>query len=266
MSKKTTSELRASKSRNEGRAEIGAIAVIAGLVCEVVLAAALRDPTKTFIEEWGPVLANFLIAAGVAAEVWFGRRALGDADALVEDANNTAAFALLTSNNSLADAGSANLKAAQAEVRAAEAREETERLRLRTAELEVELARLRAPRSMSPETFATFVATMKKHPYQPYGGIFGAADDAAALWAQIDRGLRDASWNFVGATFKPSGMKIRETAPGVMVWHSFSAQFGLKRAAEVLASALLAAGITSKASGSEDVSDNAILIEIGPKI
>jgi hypothetical protein len=71
---KTDAELRASVSRNEWLAEIGAVAVLLGLVGEVVLTAVYAHG-DAFTERWGPVGMDFLIALGIAAEILVSRRA-----------------------------------------------------------------------------------------------------------------------------------------------------------------------------------------------
>ena len=79
-------------SSNEKRAELGALAVLAGLLIEVFLAFKFRTH-KSFEEEWGPVLADVLIATGIYAEILFGRRASGESAKKVSEANERAAKA-----------------------------------------------------------------------------------------------------------------------------------------------------------------------------
>ena len=73
MKDKTNSELATEADRHEQFAEWGAIAVVAGLVLEIVLVANLGDDPVW--GKWTTVFANFVIALGVGAEVLFGRKA-----------------------------------------------------------------------------------------------------------------------------------------------------------------------------------------------
>jgi hypothetical protein len=240
MSKRTTNELRASKSRNEVFAEIGAAAVLAGLFCEVVLAAVFRDPKKPFFEDWGPVIADFLVAAGVAAEVWFGRRALGDADELIEDAENMAALALLTGNNSAAEASNANLRAAQAEVKAAEANERAAMLVKEAAEARVETERIRATiswRYLSEKQLTGLLDALT-----PNGGLiviqFEESDpDSQSFARQLAAAFRLANW-----TVSLTMIRLAELRHGVIVEYD-DRYPAMKRGADEIAVAMTAAAI-----------------------
>jgi hypothetical protein len=81
-------------STNEGRAELAGIAVVLGLLLEVFLAFKFRTH-KSPLEEWGPLLADALIAAGVFLELYFGRKASNESDQRVAAANERAAKAEL---------------------------------------------------------------------------------------------------------------------------------------------------------------------------
>jgi hypothetical protein len=72
--KRTAAQSDAFIARNERHAEWGGGAVVFGLVVEAILAWLYRGHTS-FIENWGPVFADCLIAGGVAAEILFARRA-----------------------------------------------------------------------------------------------------------------------------------------------------------------------------------------------
>jgi hypothetical protein len=66
--------LRGEIDRNESRAHWGAWAVVAGLVAEAVMA--VKFPAgQTVLENWAPVVADSLIAAGVYAEIHFSGKA-----------------------------------------------------------------------------------------------------------------------------------------------------------------------------------------------
>jgi hypothetical protein len=60
--------------RNETRAHWGALAVVAGLVIEAVLAIAFPNGT-TALENWTPIVADSLVALGVYAEIHFSGKA-----------------------------------------------------------------------------------------------------------------------------------------------------------------------------------------------
>jgi len=59
---------------NEGRSEAGGLFVVIGLFLEVWLAFKFRTH-KSVAEEWGPLIADFLVASGVFVELYFGRKA-----------------------------------------------------------------------------------------------------------------------------------------------------------------------------------------------
>lgn len=106
--------LKASIARNESLAEWGGAAVVFGLIIEVVLTAAFRHG-ESFIEAWGPVLADVLVALGVAAEILFARKARLQAETLQRRSDE---------------------KVAEANERAATAIREAEEARERTAQVE----------------------------------------------------------------------------------------------------------------------------------
>jgi len=68
----TNDELRESRDSCERAAEWGGIAVVSGLVIEVILAAC-HPPFDSFAGIWGAVIADSLVAIGVAGEVLFSR-------------------------------------------------------------------------------------------------------------------------------------------------------------------------------------------------
>jgi hypothetical protein len=71
---RTDDQIRSSIDTNEGLAEWGGWFIILGLVSEIILTLAFPG-TKSIIENWRPVFATALIAAGVYAEIHFGGRA-----------------------------------------------------------------------------------------------------------------------------------------------------------------------------------------------
>jgi hypothetical protein len=125
-------KLREAVAKNESRAQWGGAAVVFGLVIEVVLAATYPHG-KSIIEEWGPVVADALVALGVAAEILFAAKARSKAEALQR----------------LSDE-----KVSEANARAAEANQKAQ-------EAILELAELRAPRALTPEQRGRIVDKLK---------------------------------------------------------------------------------------------------------
>jgi hypothetical protein len=122
----------------------GGAAVIFGLVMEVALTAAFAKG-QSFIEEWGPVAADVLIALGVACEVGFAAKARSKTEALKLLSDEKVAEARIT-------AALANERAAVSEKEAAEARE-------RTAAIE----KLTAWRRITPKQHMQIVDTLREH-------------------------------------------------------------------------------------------------------
>jgi hypothetical protein len=114
-------KLKDEESKYDSVAHVGGIAVVLGLVIEVILTASFPRGA-TVIEEWGPVFADMLIAAGVATEVIFAARARSRAEALK-----------VISDQRVADARTA---AAQAHEQAAALEKEAAEARERTAQIE----------------------------------------------------------------------------------------------------------------------------------
>lgn len=133
MSKTSDGQLEIAIADNEARAALGAWAIVAGLLFEVVLAIAVTlGFDDKIVEGWSTVAATLLIAAGVYAEIHFGRKA---SDAHKELRSR--------SDEKVAEA---NAAAAMAHERAAALEKETAEARARTAEIE----RLTQWRRVSP--------------------------------------------------------------------------------------------------------------------
>src|SRR6266403_3154866 len=79
---RTDQNLKDAIAANEKRALWSAATVIFGLVLEVVFAAGLHEPPETVLSHWGPVVADALVALGVAGEVLFGRKSRIDSEEL----------------------------------------------------------------------------------------------------------------------------------------------------------------------------------------
>jgi hypothetical protein len=98
---KTDGQIKDNIDRDEKRSKYCGWAVVIGLVIEIFLAADFAvEGNSTFIENWGPVFADALVALGVWGEIFFaGRVSQGEAelrlrsDEKVTDAMNRAAAA-----------------------------------------------------------------------------------------------------------------------------------------------------------------------------
>lgn len=160
MNKMDDTQLRAAVSRNELLADWGGYAVVLGLVMEVALAWAFPAGGASAIEHWGTVGTDVLVAAGVAAEILFSRRARAKAEELQKETD---------------------LKIAEAELR-------TEQLRSQIAWRRLSSAAIKA---MS-ETLASFPKMSVKLAYP-------ADDPEARTFAQDIRKVFKANGWCVGA-------------------------------------------------------------------
>lgn len=106
--------LKASIARNESLAEWGGAAVVFGLLIEVVLTAAFRHG-ESFTEAWGPVLADILVALGVAAEILFARKARLQAETLQRKSEEKVAAANERAATAIREAEEARERTAQVE-------------------------------------------------------------------------------------------------------------------------------------------------------
>jgi hypothetical protein len=135
-------ELKKAESRYDELAKFGGIAVVLGLLIEVVLT--VRFPKGvTYLERWGPVFADALIALGVTGEVIFAARARSKAEALKVISDQKVV--------------GANTAAAQAHERAAALEKEAAEARERTAEIE----KLTAWRRISPEQHSSISVAIR---------------------------------------------------------------------------------------------------------
>ena len=135
-------ELRRAEARDKSVAVWGGALVVFGLVAEVVLTFAFAKG-QSIIEEWGPVVADALIALGVACEVGFAARAR----------SKTEALKLLSD----AKVSEARTSAAQAIERAGRLEKEAAEARERTANLE----RLTAGRRVTKGQYESLKETLR---------------------------------------------------------------------------------------------------------
>jgi hypothetical protein len=129
----TNDELRESIESCERAAEQGGIAVIIGLVIEVALAAC-HPPFDSFAGIWGAVIADSLVALGVAGEVLFSRMGSARQRELQRRSDE---------------------KVAEAEARASEANQ-------RAQEAILELAKFRAPRILTGRQIRQIAEKLKQ--------------------------------------------------------------------------------------------------------
>jgi hypothetical protein len=113
-------QLRESISANETLAEWGGVAVVFGLIVEVVLTAVYRHG-DSIAEAWGPVGADALIALGVAAEILFARKARSKTEVLQRRSDEKIA--------------ASNARTAEAELRTEKIRSELSWRRLSSVEI-----------------------------------------------------------------------------------------------------------------------------------
>jgi hypothetical protein len=188
--------LRGEISINESRAEWGAWAIVVGLVLEVIIALTVSfDIDKKWIDNWGAVIADCLIALGVYAEIHFGRKASGASRELQQ-----------RSDIKIAEA---NARAEEAIARAAEANERAEAETLARVELETRMA----PRSLTAGQQAVIVEKIK-----PFGKfVFDFAvlrhdPEVMRLVGTIARVLRMA-----GSEIKPISGYVFDAFEGIVI-------------------------------------------------
>jgi hypothetical protein len=105
---RTDQNLKDAIATNERRALWGAAAVIFGLVLEVIFASAFHEPPETVLSHWGPVVADALVALGVAGEVLFGRKSRIDSEELTRRSEERLAEAHAQAGEAIARAAEAN--------------------------------------------------------------------------------------------------------------------------------------------------------------
>lgn len=262
---KTDDQIRSDIGRNESSAEWGAGAVFAGLILEVILAlvkslgfessfeATLRIRWAA-VENWGAVVADSLIALGVAGEVLFSRKARIGSDELTRRSDE---------------------KVAEANARAAEAN----RLASTAA---LELAKFRAARNLSKEPAARVTEAMRKFGAGQIAMQFAVAVsdfDQEQIWfaSVLINCLTEANWKVArwpwfteGRTefnvylASPASISIGELAvSNVSIASSVSnarTNVAARALVEILQSEGIEASLDDIAPGSQ-----LVLVMIGPK-
>src|SRR6516165_3454262 len=141
-------------------------------------------------------------------------------------------------------------------------------------EAELELAKLKTPRTLTPEAQRRVAAALQKFAGQEFEGqVVPGSEDARPLWEELDQALRAANWVRVA----PSGLAVGDPPAGiplspnsgVTVFVTASRANELAPTAHALAAALMAegliAGVTASAGPRMEQRPNVIVIEIGRK-
>jgi hypothetical protein len=116
---KSDHDLKTAADFNESLATLCAWGVVIGVALEFVFAGWFEGPPETALNHWGPACSDALVAAGVAGEVLFGRKARLASEELTRRSEVRLAEAIE--------------RAAKAELQAAEARERTAEIEKLTA-------------------------------------------------------------------------------------------------------------------------------------
>ena len=231
--------LRNSISLNETLAEWGGAAVVFGLIVEVVLTATYRHG-ELFVEAWGPVLADALIALGVAAEVLFSRRARSKAETLQR----------------LSDE-----KIAEAKARAAEANQRASEANARAAIAMFELAQLKGPRHFPAERRQAIVGLLK-----PFSGIrfklssIPQDSETAAFVSQLRDILIASGWQHHDIAAAKLGF-----TSGVYILAQSKDDVRIHRAVKALESVMKACGIVAEAGWTDPSKSTDIEIVVATK-
>ena len=146
--------------------------------------------------------------------------------------------------------------------------------RERAGEAETELARLKMPRTLSPDAQRRIAATLQKFAGQEFEGqVAPGSDDARPLWESIDKTLAAAGWLLVppvgfAVGDPPAGVPLAPNS-GVTAFVAASRAHELAPVAQALAAALMVEGIIAGVSASAgprmEQRPNVIAVEIGRK-
>jgi hypothetical protein len=185
-------KLKEGEDRDDTLAKLGGVAVVLGLLAEVWLAFKFAKGVSV-LEHWGPVVADVLVAAGVATEILFAARARSKAEA----------------RKLLSDS-----KVAEANERAAEANRKAE-------EAALELARFKAPRILNNEQLYRVADKLK--PFAPL--IFDASvnpgnPEYVHCLRSIEIALTVAGWKQAG--WDGPGTRVNRQSVGLPAFGSNS--------------------------------------------
>jgi hypothetical protein len=217
---------------------------------------------------WAKIAGAFLVAIGVAAE-FIGDFVAKPYEDIIEAARKEELAELhkQTEDAKLETARlSADAESARAAIAAANAR---------ALEAQAELAKFKAPRTISAAQRGRIAEKMKQFTGQEYFGMVASdVGDAWDLWREISLALELAGWQSI----PPPGLAVTQYGPpagipiapleGVMVWHVAARWNDLHPRAEALAKALTAEGVltgSGPATGDVEKRPDAVMIVIGPK-
>ena len=114
--------------------------------------------------------------------------------------------------------------------------------RERAREAELELAKLKTPRTLTPEAQRRVAASLQKFSGQEFEGqVAPGSEDARPLWEELDKALRAANWVRVA----PSGLAVGDPPAGIPLSPN--------------------SGVTASAGPRMEQRPNVIVIEIGRK-
>jgi hypothetical protein len=248
MKDRTDEDINSAISRNEGIALYGGLTVVLGLLLEVVLAAKFHAG-KSVLENWGPVIADSLVALGVAAEIAFARLSASGREELQRRSEE---------------------KVASANERGAAANE-------RAAKLELEILRIKTPRRLYTGHIPQLMERLRPFAGTEYDmGLQQGDPEAGDLSGAIEYILKEAGWQQVGWR----GMTIiakREGNPhdlgivslvGVHIQMHPEARSKMEPAALSFRDALLAVGIVAMVSDGVSVQNQnvtALHVLVGQK-
>jgi hypothetical protein len=148
-------------------------------------------------------------------------------------------------------------------------------LKKETSAAQLELAKLKAPRAISPEQRVRISELMHEFAGQEYWGMVASdVADAWDLWREISLALDLAGWK----RLPPPGLAVTQYGPpagipiapqaGVMILFAGTSWNALHSRAEALAKVLTEMGVltgSGPATGHVDSTPNAMAVVIGPK-
>lgn len=174
-----------------------------------------------------------------------------------------------------------NRKAAEAEAKAegfrssiAEAQQKSAEAEERAAEANLELARLKTPRTLSPEQQKVIIDAVKDFPKTPFDFFVSSDDEAVRLTETLENCLMSAGWDRVDLDPSISvhmdrggGKKAFALWVGTGVAVEFSqSRMDLAKAASALVEVLKKEGLGAEGfAAAKGVTPNAIHIKIGKK-
>lgn len=206
---RTDQNLRAAISRNENRALWCAGMVIFGLTLEVIFAVWFHE-RPSLIARWGPVVSDVIVAAGVAGEVIFGRKARLDSEELTRRSDERAAKLEKEAAEANKTAAQANASAAMANVALAQLRKQVGPRQIENHALFFEVLNMAASK---PEK-----VLVRYHPNAADGFVIGT---------QIVKLLVEAEWPVHGPEIMPLNSSLLRHAPQTPIISGTSSGSGI---------------------------------------